>query len=131
MQEEPMNVQSQAAQWSDLPLVLTTTEVAGVLRLQRQTVTRMLVAGRLAGIKAGKDWRIARVEVERFMGLPHEQPSTGTAALQPAADACADAEMWANDPMTKLVGAFAGGPADLSSRHHEYYAEALAAEAGA
>jgi excisionase family DNA binding protein len=126
---------SNLRQWDDLPLVLTTSEVAEVLRLQRRTVTRMLVAGRLRGVKTGKDWRVARVEVERFMNVTREQAGPVAATNQQTGDeltlAEVDAETWANDPMTKLIGAFAGGPADLSSRHHEYYAEALAAEAGA
>lgn len=128
------DAQGTVMQWSDLPLVLTTTEVAAVLRLQRQTVLRMLQVGRLTGVKAGKDWRVARLEVERFMGVTRMQSEARKAVVnqQPkggralAADAEIDAETWANDPMTRLVGAFKGGPADLSSRHHEYYAEAVA-----
>jgi len=118
-------------QWGNLPLVLTATEVAEVLRLDRRTIIRMLTGKRLYGIKTGRDWRISRAEVQRFMGVTAvAQPGPVAAANTPTGDALTltevDAETWANDPMTQLVGAFAGGPADLSSRHHEYYAAAVA-----
>jgi excisionase family DNA binding protein len=114
-----MNAPEQALQWADLPLVLTTAEVAETLRLHPRAIAKLLAAKRLHGIKTGRDWRISRTEVMRFMGVVEdgvEQPEATPAAAA-----------WEHDPLAKLVGAFAGGPADLSSRHREYYADALEA----
>lgn len=128
-----MNTQSSIKQqWSDLPLVLTAAEVAEVLRLDRRTVIRMLTARRLYGIKTGRDWRISRAEVQRFMG---EKPVASSAAADQQTEetlrvtAEVDDVTWANDPLTKLVGTFEGHAADLSSRHHEHYAAAVAMHA--
>lgn len=54
-------------QWSDLPLVLTSEQAAAVLQLKRRTVTNMLDRGDLHGVKMGKEWRISRAELQRFL----------------------------------------------------------------
>jgi excisionase family DNA binding protein len=56
------------AQWSDLPLVLTSDQVAAVLQLTRRTITTMLDRGDLRGIKVGKEWRVSRAELMQFVG---------------------------------------------------------------
>jgi excisionase family DNA binding protein len=124
-----MNGQTQAMQWSDLPLVLTATEAADTLRLDRRTIIRMLTAKRLHGIKTGRDWRISRTEVARFMGVGVSGGPAATVAPDAEVALEADPVSWEGDAFQELLGAFRGGPADLSSRHHEYYAEALAADA--
>ena len=47
--EEAMNT----AQWSDLPLVLTSDQAAEVLQVNRRTLTNMLDRGTLRGVKFG------------------------------------------------------------------------------
>ncbi len=54
-------------QWSDLPLVLTSEQAAAVLQLKRRTVANMLDRGDLHGVKIGKEWRISRAELQRFL----------------------------------------------------------------
>ena len=55
------------AQWSDLPLVLTSDQTAEVLQLKRRTVANMLNRGVLHGVKIGKEWRVSRAELMRFV----------------------------------------------------------------
>ena len=55
------------AQWSDLPLVLTSDQAAVALQLKRRTIANMLDRGDLRGVKIGKEWRVSRVELLRFV----------------------------------------------------------------
>jgi len=55
------------SQWSDLPLVLTSEQAAAVLQLKRRTIANMLDRGDLRGVKVGKEWRVSRAELLRFM----------------------------------------------------------------
>lgn len=55
------------SQWADLPLVLTSVQAAAVLQLTRRTITNMLDRGDLRGVKVGKEWRISRAELVRFV----------------------------------------------------------------
>ncbi len=54
-------------QWSDLPLVLTSDQAAAVLQLKRRTIANMLDRGDLHGVKVGKEWRVSRTEIVRFV----------------------------------------------------------------
>ena len=54
-------------QWSDLPLVLTSDQAAAVLQLKRRTIAKMLDRGDLHGVKVGKEWRVSRTELVRFV----------------------------------------------------------------
>lgn len=54
-------------QWSDLPLVLTSDQAAMVLQLTRRTITNMLDRGDLHGFRVGKEWRVSRTELVRFV----------------------------------------------------------------
>jgi excisionase family DNA binding protein len=55
------------SQWSHLPLVLTSDQAAGVLQINRRTLTNMLDRGTLRGVKIGKEWRVSRAEMMRFV----------------------------------------------------------------
>jgi len=55
------------SQWSDLPLVLTSDQAAVVLQINRRTLTNMLDRGDLRGVKIGKEWRVSRTEMMRFV----------------------------------------------------------------
>jgi len=46
--------------------VLTVPEVAQYLRIDEQTVYRLLRTGQLRGVKAGREWRVHREVLERF-----------------------------------------------------------------
>lgn len=60
--------------WQDLPLVLTTEDVAEVLQLHPNTVKRMAITGQLRAVKVGKGWRYNRADVMAFMGLAEPGP---------------------------------------------------------
>ncbi|MGQ9491210.1 MAG: helix-turn-helix domain-containing protein [Anaerolineae bacterium] len=63
------------SQWSELPLVLTSDQAAAVLQINRRTLTNMLVRGILRGVKIGKEWRVSRAEMIRFVeGTSTETP---------------------------------------------------------
>ena len=55
------------SQWSELPLVLTSDQAAVVLQLKRRTITNMLDRGDFRGVKIGKEWRVSRAELLRFV----------------------------------------------------------------
>ena len=70
-----------SAQWSDLPLVLTSDQAALVLQVTRRTLTNMLDRGVLRGVKIGKEWRVSRAEMMRLVeGNGATIPSTSAAA---------------------------------------------------
>lgn len=53
--------------WAELPLVLTSKQAAAVLQLKPRTVANMLDRGDLHGVKIGKEWRVSRSELMRFV----------------------------------------------------------------
>ena len=74
-----------SAQWSDLPLVLTSDQAALVLQVTRRTLTNMLDRGVLRGVKIGKEWCVSRAEMMRFVEgngttIPATAPSVGSTA---------------------------------------------------
>jgi len=147
-----------AVQWSDLPLVLTSEQVAAVLQLKRRTVANMLNRGELRGVKVGKGWRVSRAALMQFMEgarltgelRPQEIVNAGgngaqakaepqvealqTEAAQPEpssqtqAAAAEPGPVWEHDAIFNIIGLGTGGPPDLSSRHHDYLAQALEEE---
>lgn len=52
---------------------LTTDEVARALRLNRATVQRMLLSGRLRGYQIGRSWRVPRSALEEFRQVVREE----------------------------------------------------------
>lgn len=66
---------------SMLPLDLTVSEVAPLLRVKENTVREWLKAGRLRGFKTiTGHWRIPRAEVDRVRGVGEEPISTEAGA---------------------------------------------------
>lgn len=61
----------------DLEL-LTTDEVAQVLRVSRVTVCRLAIEGVLAGKKVGRAWRFPRDAVESYFRQPSLQVALQT-----------------------------------------------------
>jgi excisionase family DNA binding protein len=47
--------------------VLTPEEAAAVLKLNLETVRRLLREGKLPGAKIGRSWRILRRDLERYL----------------------------------------------------------------
>ncbi|MEZ4250218.1 MAG: helix-turn-helix domain-containing protein [Polyangiales bacterium] len=55
------------AQPSQLPAVLTTAEAAQVAKLHRATIRARILDGTLPAARAGRDWRIRRDDLDRFL----------------------------------------------------------------
>jgi excisionase family DNA binding protein len=47
--------------------LLTVGEVAGVMRVSNMTVYRLIKSGQLSAIRVGKNYRIRRADVERYL----------------------------------------------------------------
>lgn len=74
------------SQWSELPLVLTSDQAAVVLQINRRTLTNMLDRGVLRGVKIGKEWRVSRAEMMRFVeGSDAQTPPVAAPAHAEAA----------------------------------------------
>lgn len=56
----------------DCPQIMNAEEVAGVLRLPLKTVQKLLRDNKLRGKKTGKAWRIAKVDLEKYMRSPND-----------------------------------------------------------
>ena len=51
----------------NLPEILTTKQLAEFLQVSDQTVKRAIKAGKLKAFKVGKDWRIEKEEVVKWV----------------------------------------------------------------
>ena len=47
--------------------VFTLTEVASILRVGRVTAWRLVTSGKLRAFRAGKNWRVQQVDLEKFI----------------------------------------------------------------
>jgi excisionase family DNA binding protein len=47
--------------------LLTVSEVAALLHVSNMTVYRLIKSGQLTAIRVGKNYRIRRIEVERYL----------------------------------------------------------------
>lgn len=47
--------------------LLTVGEVAGLMRVSNMTVYRLIKAGQLSAIRVGKNYRIRRSDVDRYL----------------------------------------------------------------
>jgi excisionase family DNA binding protein len=56
--------------WDDLPDVLTVKQAADYLRLNFNTVKRLLSQGKLPGRKVGRQWRIDKDDLKRYLEQP-------------------------------------------------------------
>ena len=52
--------------------MLTTKEVAAILRVHTTTVYRLIKTGRLPSIRVGSDYRVSSVRLEQLMQVPAE-----------------------------------------------------------
>jgi len=55
--------------------LLTVEEAAAHLRLNPQTVYRLLRAGKLPGVKVGRQWRVRLVDLEAHLTSPPVNPA--------------------------------------------------------
>ncbi len=65
--------------------VLTLEEVAELLRVHTQTAKKLLETGELRGRKVGRQWRVTRAEVERYLAGEDRFSPTVTAPAMAAA----------------------------------------------
>ena len=47
--------------------LLTVVEVAGIMRVSNMTVYRLIKSGQLAAIRVGKNYRIRRSDVDKYL----------------------------------------------------------------
>lgn len=47
--------------------LLTVGEVAGIMRVSNMTVYRLIKSGQLSAIRVGKNYRIRRMDVDRYL----------------------------------------------------------------
>jgi excisionase family DNA binding protein len=60
-------------EWTNLPLVLTTQQVADLLQVDHRTITNYCQRGQIKAFKIGKHWRITREALLSFVELPHQE----------------------------------------------------------
>ena len=60
-------------EWSNLPLVLTTQQVADLLQVDHRTMTNYCQRGQIKAFKIGKNWRITREALLSFVNLPSQE----------------------------------------------------------
>ncbi len=65
-----------AAEYDQLPEILNSLEVARILHVPRQQVSRLAAEGKLPGARIGRTWRFSKSAIERMVAggwLPDEQ----------------------------------------------------------
>lgn len=62
-----MKMTKQFTSWEQLPIILDAPQVACLLCLHPNTVTRLCRNGKLTGQKIGREWRINKSSVMQFM----------------------------------------------------------------
>lgn len=99
--------------------LLTVAEAARELRVSQVTVRRFIARGALKSVKVGRQRRVEREAVERF--ICGTEPSATVVS-----DELADAKPFTlDDPLWGLVGiARSDGPGDVSANKHKYLADA-------
>lgn len=65
--------------------LLTTSEIADWLKVRVQSVARWCRVGKLKAIRAGREYRVRRSEVERFIQYEPQEVEEGKKAKAPAA----------------------------------------------
>ncbi len=61
---------------ADELLFFTSSEVADILKMHPQVIARKLQAGEIEGYKLGKDWRVSKVQLLRYLER-HSNQNTG------------------------------------------------------
>ncbi len=59
---------AEGMKWTDLGDILTAEEAAQFLRVHLNTVKRLLADDKLPGQKVGRQWRIDKADLMRYMG---------------------------------------------------------------
>ncbi|WP_182909410.1 helix-turn-helix domain-containing protein [Microbispora sp. H13382] len=103
-------------------------QVANLLGLHVKTVRNYVRDGRLKAVRIGKQYRIAREDLETFMGHPAESSVTETARRHVEASSIVQIDAIAPDEMTTLgnmlmAAAASRSPADRPLRVETVYDE--------
>jgi excisionase family DNA binding protein len=59
---------NKTTEWSSLPLVLTTEQVAEILQVDHRTVTNYCQRNIIPAFKIGNHWRISKEALKKFVG---------------------------------------------------------------
>jgi excisionase family DNA binding protein len=65
---------------SDELTLFTSAEIADILKMHPQVIARKLQAGEIEGFKLGKDWRVSKVQLLRFLEGRSNQKTAKTPA---------------------------------------------------
>ena len=63
--------------------LLTCEEAAAYLRVHPRTVTRLLTAGKLPGVKIGRQWRLRKADLEAYLAGERVADRSDPAAPKP------------------------------------------------
>jgi excisionase family DNA binding protein len=66
---------------------LTTEEVLGYLHVNLRTVYRLIKAGKIPGVRAGRQWRFRKRDIDNWLESQRSQPIAAPAASAPATSA--------------------------------------------
>jgi len=55
--------------------LLTTAEVAKILRVSDKTVLRIIEAGQLPAVRVGKRWRVSRADLQEYLSRQRKPPT--------------------------------------------------------
>jgi excisionase family DNA binding protein len=58
---------------TDAPVLMTTSEVAELFRVEPLTIQRWIKAGQLEGHRVGREWRFWRSDVMALLGRGEDQ----------------------------------------------------------
>lgn len=62
-----MTDEKQYTTWDDVPLSLSVDQAAAVLGVHPNTIRNVIKAGELAARKVGREWRIAKADLQRYL----------------------------------------------------------------
>lgn len=60
------------SEWDDVPSLLTSKDLADILRVSPQTVRILCRNGKIPAVKVGQEYRVNKVDLMRYMRLVPE-----------------------------------------------------------
>ena len=68
-----MKKQEPVVGWDQVPIVIDLPYVAVVLGANPEVIRRYLASGKLKGFKVGREWRINKSDLMKFVGAKEER----------------------------------------------------------
>ena len=70
-----MNKRPPVVGWEQVPVVVDLPYVAIILGVNPELIRRLIASGELKGFKVGREWRIAKSDLMRFVGEEEKEES--------------------------------------------------------